>query len=104
MIARALVHGAGTLLLDEPTNSLDLRAHRDFRAAMRRLARGGTRLLLVTHALEDLVPEIGRVVLLREGRVFRDGPAARVLTDAHLSELYRMPLRVRREHGFWRVS
>ncbi len=103
MIARALIHGPETLVLDEPTNSLDLRGVREFRGIMGKLARRGTALVLVTHALEDLVPEIRRVILLREGRVFGDGPKDRILSSATLSALYRMPVRLERDDGCYRL-
>jgi iron complex transport system ATP-binding protein len=104
MIARALIHGPDTLVLDEPTSSLDLRGVREFRGILSRLARRGTSLVLVTHALEDLVPEITRVILLREGRVFGDGPKERLLSSRTLSELYRMPVRLERDDGSYRVK
>ncbi|HYF00251.1 MAG TPA: ATP-binding cassette domain-containing protein [Planctomycetota bacterium] len=104
LIARALVHHPDALLLDEPMNSLDLRAHREVRDALRRLARGGTSLLLVTHALEDVIPEITRAVLLKEGRVFRDGPPAEVLTDEALSALFGLKVRVEHEDGLYRLK
>lgn len=103
LVARALVHRPDALLLDEPMNSLDLRAHREVREAVRRLARGGTSILLVTHALEDVVPEIARVVLLKSGRVFRDGPTAEVLTDANLSSLFDLRLKVEHVDGLYRL-
>jgi iron complex transport system ATP-binding protein len=103
LIGRALVHGADTLVLDEPTNSLDLRAVREFRELLRKLARSGTSVILVTHHLEDLFPEIRRTVLLREGRIFRDGPTADVLTSGNLAELFRMPVRVERRGGYYRL-
>jgi len=104
LIARALVHGPRALVLDEPMTSLDLRAHRDFRETLRKLARGGTNVVLVTHALEDVIPEISRVVLVRDGRVFKDGPAEELLSGRTLSELYRMPVRVERAGGYYHVS
>ncbi len=94
LLARALVHRPGALVLDEPTSSLDLKAARDLRATLRRLARRGTSLLLVTHDVEDVVPEIGRVVLLKGGRVFRDGPRAEVLTAPALSALFGTTIRM----------
>jgi iron complex transport system ATP-binding protein len=103
LLGRALIHDPEALVLDEPTTSLDLRAQREFRELMRRLARGGTNLVLVTHTLEEVIPEISRVILLRRGRVFRDGPAKEVLSSANLSELYGMKVRVDLDDGVWRA-
>jgi iron complex transport system ATP-binding protein len=88
LIARALVHRPRALVLDEPTSSLDLRAASEFRAGLRKLARRGTRIILVTHELEDIIPEVARVILLKDGAVFRDGPRARVLAPRTLSALF----------------
>jgi iron complex transport system ATP-binding protein len=104
LLGRALIHDPEALVLDEPTTSLDLRAQREFRELMRRLARGGTNLVLVTHTLEEVIPEISRVILLRRGRVFRDGPVREVLTSDTLSELYGMKVRVGLEDGVWRAT
>jgi iron complex transport system ATP-binding protein len=99
VMARALVSQPRLLLLDEPMNSLDVRARREVRAAMRRLAARGVSLLLVTHELEDIVPEIDRVVTLRAGRVLHDGPRAEVLQPGPLRELFGVELEVREWDG-----
>jgi iron complex transport system ATP-binding protein len=103
LLGRALIHDPDALVLDEPTTSLDLRLVRELRETMRRLAREGTALILVTHAIEEVIPEIRRVILLREGRVFKDGPKDQVLTAENLSELYRMKVRLEKENGFYHV-
>ena len=103
LIARALAHRPKALLLDEPTSVLDVAAQQHFLATLRRLARAGTTLVLVTHHVEELVPEIGRVILLRAGRVFADGAPTAVLTGERLSALYGMPLRVERGGAGWRL-
>jgi len=101
LIARALVHGPQALLLDEPTAGLDLVARHHFLEALRRLARSGKTVILVTHRLEEIIPEIEQVVLLREGRVQCAGPKAAMLTEANLSALFGAPLRVRRLDGYY---
>jgi iron complex transport system ATP-binding protein len=88
LIGRALVHDPKALVLDEPGNSLDLRAFDELRAVVRKLAQSGVTILLVTHHLPEIIPEIGRVILLKDGRVFRDGPKEQILTTANLSELF----------------
>ena len=94
LIARALVHRPRQLLLDEPSNALDLAAQRELRETLRRLAREGTGLVLVTHHLGDILPEIERVILMRDGRIAADGPRAELLTEKRLSELFRAPIRI----------
>jgi iron complex transport system ATP-binding protein len=97
LIARALVHRPRQLLLDEPSNALDLAAQRELRETLRRLAREGTGLVLVTHHLGDILPEIERVILMRGGRIVGDGPRRDLLTEARLSELFQVPVRIGRD-------
>lgn len=103
LLGRALIHDPDALVLDEPTTSLDLRLVREFRDTMRKLARGGTAIVLVTHTIEEVIPEIDRVILLRDGRVFKDGRKKDILTAENLSELYRMKVRLDEENGFYHV-
>ena len=74
MIGRALVASAGMLLLDEPSNALDLAAQADLRALLQKLAAQGTGILLITHHIADIIPEIDRILLMSEGRIVADGP------------------------------
>ena len=97
LIARALVHRPKQLLLDEPSNALDLAAQRELRATLRRLAQQGTGLVLVTHHLGDILPEIDRVILMRGGRLVADGPRAELLTEPRLGELFGAPVRMGRD-------
>jgi iron complex transport system ATP-binding protein len=97
LIARALVHRPKQLLLDEPSNALDLAAQRELRETLRRLAAEGTGLVLVTHHLGDILPEIERIILMRDGRIVADGPREELLTEARLSELFHTPVRISRD-------
>jgi len=97
LIARALVHRPRQLLLDEPSNALDLAAQRELRETLRRLAREGTGLVLVTHHLGDIPPEVERVILMRAGRIVGDGPRQEMLTEARLSELFNARVRIGRD-------
>ena len=96
-IARALVHRPQQLLLDEPSNALDLAAQRELREALRRLTREGTGLVLVTHHLGDILPEVERIILMRGGRIAADGPRNELLTAPRLSELFNTPVRIGRD-------
>jgi len=101
LIGRALVHDPKTLILDEPTNSLDLHALHTFRGTIRKIARSGTGIILVTHNLHDIVPEISRVVLMKDGRICGDGPKTAMLTDEKIGDLFHVPLHVREENGYY---
>ena len=100
-IGRALVHDPGALLLDEPTTSLDLHAQFELNEALRPLARAGVAILLVTHHLADVIPEIERVILLRQGRVIADGDKHEILTEPRLSELFGRPVELARRDGYF---
>jgi iron complex transport system ATP-binding protein len=68
---------------------------------MRALAQEGTSLLLVTHDLADIVPEVGRVVLLKQGRIAGDGATAALLTTETLTALYDRPVEVTHRDGHY---
>ena len=101
LIARALIHQPDTLLLDEPTTSLDLPSLREVRNQLRKLAAEGVGLLLITHHLDDIIPEIDRVVLLKDGRIAFDGPKEDVLTSERLSQTFGIPLEVVTRDGYY---
>jgi iron complex transport system ATP-binding protein len=100
LLARALATSPRALVLDEPTTGLDLIARHSFMETVRRLARDGTTVILITHHIEEIFPEIERVILLREGRILADGPAAANLTDARLSQLFGCAVAVERSDGY----
>ena len=103
LIARALVYRPRALLFDEPCNSLDLAAQHTLRQSMRALANSGTAIILVTHELADIVPEIQRVVLMREGRVIADGPKEEILRVDPLSSLFGVKVQMTRSDGHYVV-
>jgi iron complex transport system ATP-binding protein len=103
LIARAMAHEPKALVLDEPTRGLDLVAQHDFMERIRGVIRAGTTLILVTHHVHEIVPEIDRIVLLSRGRVAHDGPKAGVLTASKLSEVFAAPLVVEQTDGYYHV-
>src|SRR5277367_610115 len=94
LIARALVHNPQTLLFDEPSNTLDIAAQFQLRQTMRDLAQAGIGILLVTHHVSEIIPEIDRVLLLKNGQIVGDGPKSAILSSVRLSELFGVPLTV----------
>ena len=88
------------LLLDEPSNGLDLAAQHELRELLRTLARHGTSIVLVTHHVSDIIPEIERVLLMRAGRILADGRRSELLTAEALSELFEVPIALTERDGF----
>ena len=103
LIGRALVHDPKALVLDEPTASLDLHAIHELRAILRKLAQAGTSIIVVTHHLPDIIPEIGRVVLIKKGRILRDTSKVEALSSSSLSELFDTPVELIEREGSYQV-
>jgi iron complex transport system ATP-binding protein len=103
LIARALVHNPPTLLFDEPSNALDIAAQLQLRDTLRELARSGIGIVLVTHHVSEIIPEIERLVLLREGRIASDGPKSSVLKADQLSALFGVPVRLVQDGGYFHL-
>jgi iron complex transport system ATP-binding protein len=101
LLARALVHQPQTLLFDEPSNALDIGAQIQLRKTMGELARGGLGILLVTHHVSEIIPEIERIVLLQEGRVVADGSKQDVLRSDRLSGLFGADIHVAQHNGYY---
>jgi len=101
LIGRAMVHDPKVLILDEPTNSLDLAALHTFRQTARKIARAKTAIILVTHNLPDIIPEIDRVILMKGGRFIADGRKEDMLTDDHIGRLFGVPVHVKEEDGYY---
>ena len=103
LIARALVHEPKALLFDEPTNSLDVLVQHELRQTMSDLAASGVGIVLVTHHVADIIPEIERVVLMRDGHIVADGPKDEILSAENLSALFGMKLELASRGGHYHV-
>jgi iron complex transport system ATP-binding protein len=103
LIARALVHEPRTLLFDEPSTALDIGAQIQLSGTIRGLARSGTGIVLVTHHVSEILPEIERVVLLAGGKIVADGPKDEILTQDRLSTLFGVPVQLTRQDGYFHV-
>src|SRR5438094_10126713 len=103
LIARALVHNPRSLILDEPSVALDLSAQHELRLILRKLAQSGIGIVMVTHHLSDIIPEIDRVLLMNRGRIVADGPKHEILIESRLSELFGRPLELSRRDGYYNL-
>jgi iron complex transport system ATP-binding protein len=103
LLARALVHAPRALILDEPSVALDLAAQHELRRILRKLARSGVGIVMVTHHLSDLIPEIQRVVLMQRGRIVQDGALREVLVESKLAELFGRPVSLSERDGYYNL-
>ncbi len=101
ILARALVTAPRALIFDEPTTGLDLVARHDFTERVRQIAREGTTLILITHHIDEIVPEIDRVILVSEGKIAAAGSKREILTSAHLSALFNAPIVLEESDGYF---
>ena len=103
LLGRALVHDPEALVLDEPTSGLDPHACFHYLDIIRGLMSKGKTLVLVTHHLHEIPPEIERVVLLKRGRIVADGPKEEILTAPNLTGLFDTPVQVICAHGWYQI-
>ena len=101
LIGRALVHDPDALILDEPMNNLDLHAHYKFTDILRKLSKTGTSVILVTQNVHDIIPEIERVIFMKNGRIHNDGAKNTVLTDKNVSALFNTPVNIESRDGYY---
>lgn len=103
LIARALVHQPRALILDEPSVALDISAQHELRVILRKLAQSGIAIVMVTHHVSDLIPEIQRVVLMNRGRIVADGPTREILVESRLSKLFGRPVQLSERDGYYNL-
>lgn len=92
---------AQMLLLDEPSNALDMAAQQDLRDMLRKLAQRGTAILLITHIIADILPEIDRIVMMSAGRIVADGSREDLLTEKQLGKLFGREIALTERDGYW---
>lgn len=103
LLGRALVNDPDTLILDEPTSGLDVRACFHYLDSIRALMQQGKTLILVTHHIHEIPPEISHVVLLKGGRILAQGEKSKILTSDNLGRLFDVPIELLQANGFYQV-
>ena len=103
LLARAMVHDPEYLLMDEPTSGLDPEATFRYLDLVRGLMQQGKYLVLVTHHIHEIPPEVDQVFMLRSGELFAQGNRAEVLNSETLSTLYDSPMELVERNGFYQV-
>jgi iron complex transport system ATP-binding protein len=103
LLARSLVNDPAVLVFDEPTSGLDMSTCFQYLEIIRELISMGKKVILVTHHIHEIPPEVTRVILLKEGRVIEDGDKDQILTNTNLTNLFDWPIRVIKENGYYQA-
>lgn len=106
LIARALMADPAILILDEPCAGLDPVARERFLTDLRLLAtrKKAPGLVLVTHHIEEILPEFTHLLALKNGGVHYEGPLRQGLSAATLSAIFQARIKVRRHDGRYRLA
>jgi iron complex transport system ATP-binding protein len=98
MISRALAQEPEILLLDEPSAFLDLKHQVQVFELLRRLNRErGLTIVAALHDLNLAALFFPRLIMLRDGRIYRDGSPREVLTENTIEEVYGVRVRVEQD-------
>lgn len=103
LIARALITNPPMLILDEPMTGLDIVMKSRFRRMFDILTATGVSIVMITHDLTDIPLTTKRVVMIRDGKIFADGPKEELLTSEKVSEVYGAPIKVESTDGIYRM-
>ena len=101
LVARALVNEPEVLIFDEPTTNLDLKAGLKFLSYIRNITQKGKTIIIVTHDLHDIIPEINNVIFLKQGKIFKAGNKKELLNSKNISKLFDIKLEVPEENKYY---
>ena len=103
LLARSLVNDPAVLVFDEPTSGLDMSTCFQYLEIIRELISMGKKVVLVTHHVHEIPPEVTRVILLKEGEIIDDGNKDEILTNANLTNLFDWQIKVIKENGYYQA-
>ena len=103
LLARSLVNDPAVLVFDEPTSGLDMSTCFQYLEIIRELIGMGKKVILVTHHIHEIPPEVTRVILMKEGCVVEDGDKDQILTNTNLTNLFDWPIKVIQENGYYQA-
>ncbi len=95
LIARALAQEPQAILLDEPTSFLDLKFKREIFQLIGRLSREkDLSVVVVSHDIDLVSQYCSRILMLRDGAVFKVGEPHQVITAPNIEAVFDCPVRV----------
>ena len=99
LLARSLIHNPEYLILDEPTAGLDIKASYQYLETLSELIASGKKIVLVTHHLHEILPEIDWFVFLKDRQLVEAGERSELLTDEKISNLFEISMQLTEEDG-----
>lgn len=103
VIGRALIHNPKAFILDEPTVGLDIKAQSNFLELLRKLSKKAS-IILVTHHIEEIFPEITHVALMYNKTIFKQGKKGEILTSENLSEIFEINIDLQQENNRYYIK
>ncbi|PLY08860.1 MAG: ABC transporter ATP-binding protein [Arcobacter sp.] len=103
VIGRALIHDPKAFILDEPTVGLDLKAQDSFIKLLRRLSKKAS-IILVTHHIEEVFPEISHIALIHNQGIFKQGKKEEILNSKNLSTIFDIDIQLALENNRYYIQ
>ncbi|MGD1819735.1 MAG: ABC transporter ATP-binding protein [Pleomorphochaeta sp.] len=101
LLSRALVHNPDLLLLDEAATGLDFPSRSHYRDALKNAINKGKTIVMITHELSQILPEINKIVLMKNGKIYKVGTKEELLNEQTLSDLYDQRVYVAKQDGIY---
>ena len=101
LLARALVHNPKLLLLDEAASGLDFPSRSHYREALKKAMDKDKTVVMITHELSQILPEIQKIILMKDGYIFAQGKKEDLLCESVLSSLYDQKVYVAMKNGIY---
>ena len=101
LLARAAINNPPLMLLDEASNGLDFPSRADLRMVISSYADDGRTIIMVTHELAEIIREVDRIILMKDGKIIRDGNKKEILTSNILSDAYGRHVEVAEKDGIF---
>ncbi len=102
LIARALVYEPRLLVLDEPFSNLDMKSNFILNKNLNNLIDKSINILYVTHNLESILTKTNRVILIKNGKIIKDGKPEKIITSEIISDLFQMSIKIIKQDNYWR--
>lgn len=101
LLARALVHNPKLLLLDEAASGLDFPSRSHYRNALENAIKQDKTIVMITHELSQILPQINNIILMKNGKIYKQGNKEELLCEEVLSNLYDQKVYVAKKNGIY---